>query len=338
MPDDTPPLPTPPAPAPASVLASRDVDPAAPIRIVMNAGSGHRDEAETRAAIEQVLQKAGRRYELHVADEPARLGGLAREVVEKSRADGGIVVAAGGDGTINTVADATLASGCTFGVLPLGTFNYFSRTHGIPSDPAAAAAQLLAPRAYAVQVGQVNGRVFLVNASLGLYPQLLEDREEAKQQFGRSRLVALWSGLRTLLREHRRLRLRIEAADGGVHTVRTPTLFVGNNRLQLEQIGIAESAVIEQRRLAGIVLKPVGPLAMLWLLARGAFGRLGDADHVRSFSFECMTVRPSRPYLRRRTKVAADGEIAWLRTPIEFRVAPEPLYLLRPEVVEGDPG
>lgn len=319
-------------------LPARDVDAAAPIFIVMNAGSGHRDGDETRGAIEAVLREAGREFHLHLVGEASQLQGVAAEAVARARERRGIVVAAGGDGTINAVAQATLGSGCAFGVLPLGTFNYFSRTHGIPSEPAAAARQLLATRAHAVQVGLINERVFLVNASLGLYPQLLEDREQAKRQFGRSRLVALASAFGTLLREHRQLQLKFEASDGRAAVLRTPTLFVGNNRLQLEQLGIAQGAVIETQRLAALVLKPVGTLTMLGLLLRGAFGRLGDADTVRSFDFAAMSVSPYRRYGRRRLKVATDGEVSWMRTPIEFRVAEEPLWLLRPEVVTEDPG
>jgi hypothetical protein len=90
------------------------------------------------------------------------------------------VVAAGGDGTINTVAHEAVRQGCLFGVLPQGTFNYFGRTHGIPEDLAEAVRALLRARVTPVQVGMVNDRIFLVNASVGLYPQLLEAREHDK--------------------------------------------------------------------------------------------------------------------------------------------------------------
>lgn len=323
---------------PNSTLRSVEVDSAAPLFIVMNAGSGKRDEEATRQAIEAVLREAGRRFHFERVGSGDGLRAAAADAVRRAQAQGGIVVAAGGDGTINTVAEAALGSGCPFGVLPLGTFNCFSRTHGIPSEPALAARQLLARRAYAVQVGRVNERIFLVNASVGLYPQLLEDREQAKRQFGRSRMVAMWSGLRTLLNEHRQLRLRIEACDGSERMIRTPTLFVGNNRLQLEQIGIVQSKVIEQSRLAAIVVRPVRGLQMLWLVLCGALGRLGEAENVESFDFQAMSVRPYRRYGRSRLKIATDGEVGYMRTPIEFSVAAEPLFLLRPETVEGDPG
>jgi diacylglycerol kinase family enzyme len=268
-----------------------------------------------------------------MVDDARDLQAIAAEAVAFANARGGVVVAAGGDGTINTVAQAALASGCAFGVLPQGTFNYFSRAHGIPSDTAAATRVLLTARAHPVQVGLVNERVFLVNASLGLYPQLLEDREAWKRQLGRSRWVAFGAGLMTLLRAHRRLRLRI-GHRGVEHQVRTPTLFVGNNRLQMEQIGAAQA--FEQGRLAGIMLRPVGLLGMLWLLLRGALARLGDADNVVAFGFDSLTVAASRLSASRRMKVATDGEVGWMQGPLTFHVAPAPLALLRPEPDAGE--
>ena len=302
--------------------------PAGPIFIVLNAGSGHQDSAATQALIEGVLAAAGRAHRVLRVDPPGRLQAVAAEAVALARSCDGIVVAAGGDGTINTVAQAVLGSGCAFGVLPQGTFNYFGREHGIPSDTAEATRLLLTARTHPAQVGLVNERVFLVNASLGLYPQLLEDREAWKRQFGRSRLVAFGAGLATLLRAHRRLRLQVEHL-GRVQEVRTPTLFVGNNRLQMTQIGTAQA--FEQGHLAAIVLRPVGTLGMLWLLLRGALSRLGDADNIDSFGVDSLTVRPSRFRRAGQVKVATDGEVSWLQAPLRFRVSPEPLRLLKPD-------
>lgn len=313
-------------------------DSAAPLFIVLNVGSGSNDAGAVRGIIEGVLSEAGREHLVRVVEDPTQLHDIARHTVEQARSRGGVVVVAGGDGTINAVAQETLGSGCPFGVLPQGTFNYFSRVHGIPPDTADAARLLLTARAHPVQVGLINERVFLVNASLGLYPQLLEDREAYDRQFGRNRLVAFWSGLVTLLREHRQLRLLIEHR-GETRDLRTPTLFVGNNRLQMEELGIPEAPLLEQGLLVAITLRPVATLTMLGLVARGAFGQLGDADSISRFAFNHITVTPAMRYATRRVKVATDGEIIWLQAPIKFRVSPEPLYLLKPEPdpSAGDP-
>ncbi len=234
-------------------------------------------------------------------------------------------LAAGGDGTLNAVAQAVHGQGPAYAVLPQGTFNYFGRTHGISQDIELSTRALLRARMEPVQVGRVNGRLFLVNASLGLYPQLLEDRETAKRQLGRSRWVALFSGLRTLSNGGHQLTLDIEQA-GQQRRVRTPTLFVGNNRLQLERIGIAEETALKSGRLVGIVVRPTSGLAMLGLALRGALGRLGDAGNVDSFTFKRLDVAPRRT---KRIKVALDGEVLWMTVPLRFDI-PEPLPLMLP--------
>lgn len=300
----------------------------APFLVVLNSGSGHSDAEAAGRAISEVLTGAGRVHEILRVEDPGRLAELAREAVAKARASNGIVVAAGGDGTLNAVAQATLGTGCWFGVIPQGTFNYFGRTHGISADAAEAARGLLTARMIPVQVGLVNDRVFLVNASLGLYPQLLEDREEQKRRHGRSRLIAVWAALLTILRGFRPTRIRLEH-EGHVRELRTLTLFAGNNRLQLEQIGLDEAESVEDGKLVAIVLRPVPSLTLLWLVARGAMGKLGHVRGVDHFAFSTVVVTPSSRRVRR-LKIATDGEIAWMNTPIEFRVAPEPLLLLLP--------
>ncbi|WP_293775615.1 diacylglycerol kinase family protein [uncultured Oxalicibacterium sp.] len=306
-----------------------------PLFFIMNAGSGHNDKAQTQETIEEVMRVAGRPYEICLVDKPSMLTDTARKAVEKALACGGAVVAVGGDGTLNAVANVVVGSGCVFGALPQGTFNYFGRTHGLSQDGREAAEALLRATPHPVQVGMLNERIFLVNASLGLYPQVLEDREAYKQHYGRSRLVAAWSGLVSVFQGHRQLRITLDS-QGRTSTLRTPTLFVGNNRLQLEQIGIPESEVIEEGQLAAIAVKPVGTLSLLWLMLCGAFGRLGEAENVINFSFSRLTVKPSKLYRTQRVKVAMDGEISWMNTPLNFRVSPDPLYLLKPQATTPD--
>ncbi|MFY1912208.1 diacylglycerol/lipid kinase family protein [Achromobacter xylosoxidans] len=305
-----------------------------PLFIVLNTGSGRGDAQALQDIIRRVLDEAGRRFQLMPVDDPSRLVATAREAVALAREAGGIVVAAGGDGTLNAVAGQVLGQGVPFGILPQGTFNYFGRRYGISQDTEAALRGLLGGELRPVQVGLLNGRLFLVNASLGLYPQLLEDREAYKQRFGRSRLVALWSGLVTLMRAPRQLSLRLDY-EGRVRDLRSPTLVVGNNRLQLEHIGI-DPAELDRGHLVAMAVRPVGTLALYGLLLRGLFSRLGEAEHVVSFAFDRLMVSIRG---RRRVKVAMDGEISWMDTPLEFKVSDTPLPLVVPVAApeEGRP-
>jgi diacylglycerol kinase family enzyme len=303
--------------------------PDAPFFIVLNAGSGHSETELRRSTIEDVLAGAGRQCTLALVDDPAELAAKARSMAARATAEGGILVAAGGDGTINTVAHEAVLAGCPFGVLPQGTFNYFGRTHGIPEELAEAVYSLLRATVRPVQVGLLNNKIFLVNASVGLYPKLLEAREQDNRQYGRSRVVAFYSALKIALRPHRHLRITLEL-DGKERRLRTTTLFVGNNRLQLEQVGMRDGLIeaVEDGQLVAIAPRPMGKLGLLTLLIRGMLGKLGEADDVEAFAFKRLTVRTPAVYGRKRMKVAADGEVAKMAMPLEFRVLEGRLLLM----------
>jgi diacylglycerol kinase family enzyme len=305
-----------------------------PIFIVLNPGSGNQDAESRRATIEGLLREAGQRHEFHIARNPPQLEATARNAVELAHRQEGIVVAAGGDGTINAVAQIVLGARLPFGVLPQGTFNYFGRAFGIPTDTTAAVQGLLRANVEPVQVGIINDRIFLVNASVGFYPEVLEDREFYKSRFGRNRFVALCAGIATIMREHRQLVLDLEH-DGRSTRMSTATLFAGNNQLQLKQIGAPQADIAGNGQLVLIAVRPGGKLALVQLLIRGALGQLGSAENVISFAFKHLTVRLRRPSMRRRIKIATDGEIAWVRPPLVIQVSPTPLALLVPAVHES---
>lgn len=302
---------------------------------VINASSGAHDVDAKCAVIQTALSAQGRHGELLVC-QPSDLHRVAAEAAALAAARGSAVVAVGGDGSVNTVAQAAHSAGCALGIIPYGTFNYFARTHGIPTDPAAAAHMLLDASPRPVQVAAINHRLFLVNASLGLYPELLQDREKFKFRFGRNRWVAFAAACLTLLRTQRRLHLHIETGESA-RDVQTLTLFVGNNRLQLDQWGAEPADLLAgtpgHGSMAAVMLRPVGTLAMLKLMWHGAMGRLGEAAGVESFEFHHMVVKPRSVSRGRAMKVAFDGEVTLMRAPIDIRVLDKPLYLLcRPDV------
>ncbi|MDP3619629.1 MAG: diacylglycerol kinase family protein [Ramlibacter sp.] len=309
-----------------------NLDRSAPIQFLINAAAGSNAADKKRETIKSVLQAEGRQGDLHFCS-PADLARVAREAANKALSTRTAVVAVGGDGTLNTVAQAAHATGCAMGVVAQGTFNYFARTHGIPTDPTEAVRMLLRSAPRPVQVAGINDRVFLVNASLGLYPDLLQDRETFKARFGRSRWVAFVAACATLLRAQRRLRLHIEMG-GTVRDVQTLTLFVGNNRLQLEQFGADPQDTLVgtpgDGSMAALMLRPIGTLSMLGLMVQGAMGRLGEAAGVEGFEFQQMVVRPTLSPGRTEVVVAFDGEVARMRSPIDIRVLDKPLYLLMP--------
>lgn len=300
-----------------------------PLSIVFNIASGSGDAERSRQEMQQILQEAKREHEFFLVRNPKQLHQLARNATDNAIRNSGAVVVAGGDGTINAVAQATLRSGRPFGIVPQGTFNYSGRAHAIPLDTAAATRTLLKARLEPMQVGLVNDRVFLVNASLGLYPQLLQDRETYKAKLGRYRGVAMLAALATVMRGSGRLTLELEH-DGKKELVKTPSLFIGNNALQLEQAGLPEADAIKERHLAGIIVRDHGLTGLMSLVLHGAMGKLAEVDEVRTFPFQKLTVSPAIRGVRK-LKVALDGEIHWMKTPLVFSVAQQSLQLLVPD-------
>ena len=295
--------------------------------IVMNRGSGAEEKDEARQAIETELAQAGRSYRFV----PVGQRGIVAACQEAGRLaaeHGGILVAAGGDGTINCAAQAALSCGCPLGLIPQGTFNLFARQLGMPLDPAAATRALLRGAPEPQQVGLVNQRVFLVNASVGLYPKLLADREVAKKKLGRRRVVAMLAALKSMLEW--RLQLVLDAEiDGDPMQLRTASVFLCNNRLQLQRLGIAPE-VVEQvgaGRLACLLVPRMGVWAKLRMLAGAAFGKLGEDRELRSLPLRSLGCA-SR--FARRLKVATDGEVQWMQLPLRFTVAPRALQVMVP--------
>lgn len=306
------------------------VDPAATLLFVVNAASGATDTDKRRAVIEAALAQSGRRGEFLMC-RPDELAQVAAHAAATAVDRGSAVIGVGGDGSLNTIAQAAHAAGCAMGVIPYGTFNYFARTHHIPTEPAAAARHALHARPMPVQVAAINDRVFLVNASIGAYADLLQDREAYKSRFGRSRWVAFIAACVTVLRAQRRLRLEIEVGDT-VRKLRTLTLFVGNNRLQLQQFGAQPPDTMSGEpgdgSLAAVMLRPVGSLSMIGMMLHGAMGELRETAGIETFEFKRMLVKPRFMPRIRSIKVAFDGEVTRMQAPLDIRVLEKPLYLL----------
>lgn len=297
-----------------------------PLTVILNTASGRNDKDSVCQQIEGELAAAGRTYRILKPEGKGDIDELIRRTVEEAKRDPQIIVAAGGDGTMNAVAAALVGTNITMGVVPLGTFNYFARNLGIPLEPAAAARALLDGYTRPVHVGRVNGRVFLINSSFGLYRRLQEEREQHKRRFGRNKIIAVISGFRTLMQHHRTYDVQLEL-DGKPVRIRTPMVLFGINPLQLENLDVPVAECAARGQLALLVLKPLGRLAMLGIALRGALHALGDAENLR---MHCAGQVEVNWRGGRRMKVSIDGEAAEFALPLVFEALPNALTVLVP--------
>jgi diacylglycerol kinase family enzyme len=291
-----------------------------PVIINTVAGNGHtRDGLE---AIRAAFAAAGAQADIRAARSGAEIAGLAERAVEERQP---VIVAGGGDGTLNTVAGIVAGSGLALGVLPLGTLNHFAKDLGLPLAVEEAVATIVANHQAEVDVGEVNGRVFVNNSSLGLYPSLVIARERQRRRLGRGKWHAFFWATLTVLRRHPMLDVRL-VLDGVPQERRTPFVFIGNNEYRVEGLEVGSRERLDAGVLSVYLTRRHGRRALLGLALRALVGRLHETR-----DFEALIAHSIRIATRHETlHVATDGEVTRMRTPLDYRIRPRGLRIVVP--------
>lgn len=298
----------------------------ADICIVMNAGSGKGDAQERRRALEAACAGFPGRFELRPVRHGSDIERVAREAVEEGFET---IVAAGGDGTIATVASVLAGTGRRMAVLPFGTFNYFARSLGLPEDIEEAVRTIAEGRVRVMDTADVNGRIFLNNASLGAYPAILNHREQVFRRWGRSKLLAYLITLTTLLQFRSPLVATLRV-DGTERRVRSPLVFICKNAGQLEEMELEGGDCIRSGRFAVFVAPDAGRFGLILFAFRLALHlteRRTDFELLCGQEVEIETARPWR-------LVARDGEREKMQGPFRFRLHPGALRIVVPPEAE----
>lgn len=289
---------------------------------IVNDAAGANGTSPVAGQLTDIFTAAGIDARVVLARDGAEIAARARAAVRERPQ---IVVAGGGDGTINAVAAELLGSDIMLGVLPLGTLNHFAKALRLPTDVDAAARVIVDGHALSIDVGEVNGRIFLNNSSLGLYPRLVRRRENQQQQLGRNKwLAAVWAAA-TLLRRHRFLHVRLCVDDAEIDR-RTAIVFVGNNAYRMSGLSIGERERLDAGELSVYLPRRSGRRGLVLLALRALVGRLREAedfDALFSPAFEIQTRRARVP-------VAIDGEVALFDAPLRYRIRPGALRVIAP--------
>ena len=226
-----------------------------------------------------------------------------------------LLIVGGGDGSVSAAAGILAGTKTKLGILPLGTLNHFARDLGIPLDLSEAAAVIGNGRARPVDVAEVNGRIFVNNSAIGLYPLMVIDRDLQQKRLGRSkRLAMLVASARTLARfSHYRLTLTVNDERSRIDT---PLLFVGNNdyRIDLRAPGRRES--LEDGRLSVFVMRKKTRRGLLAASIRALFNRTRPDDMVRLEDVQRLQVSCPRSHV----VISIDGEVESVIPPLDYRV------------------
>ena len=289
------------------------------VAILLNAKAGQLEKTQCEDRAQEILAacSAADIQAVEYLCEPARLTSTARRLAH----DGGIdaVVAAGGDGTVSAVAAGLVGSGVPLGVVPLGTLNHFAKDIGV-RDVASAVRAIAARKTRRVDVGEVNGHVFINNSSIGVYPELVVERDSERREYGRNKWVAAArAALRVLLR-FPLLHVAIAIA-GRVTSARTPFVFVGNNEYGLGT-AFGSRPRLDAGTLAVYTMTSTSRWKMFAAMVKALFRRRAP---------EVETARVARADIvatKRSLKVALDGEVRRLAPPLTYRCRPGALAVL----------
>jgi diacylglycerol kinase family enzyme len=290
--------------------------------VVLNDSSGSGDCAASAKRLEEIFAVSGREARITVA----RGGEQLRSAVERAVREGcETLVAGGGDGTINTAASALVDGAIPLGVIPLGTLNHFAKDLGIPLELDDAAKVVLEGVVCPVDVGEVNGRIFLNNSSLGVYPAIVRLRDRYQAGGWGKWIAALWAGL-AVLRRNPFMAVRI-VAEGETIVRRTPLVFVGNNEYRMSGLQAGSRDSLVGGHLAVYVFKAdrrSGLIRLGWqVLLKGP----EEVKELDLLTVEATTVETKRPVI----PVALDGEVMSLKPPMSYQIRPAALPVWVPK-------
>jgi diacylglycerol kinase family enzyme len=255
-----------------------------------------------------------------------RAGQDPSEVAREASARASIVVACGGDGTVSAVAAGVVGSEAALGVLPLGTLNHFAKDLHIPLDLREAVAVVAARHIERVDVGQANDRVFINNSSIGLYPSIVDERERLRG-LGHRKGPAMAIATFRVLRRYRGFTVHIDV-DGRRKSWHTPFVFIGNNEYAIDGIRLGARTRLDQGKLFVYVAPKAHTRDLPMLLVKALAGRAG-----RSGAFEIVPTTELSIGSRtgRGLRVAVDGEVVRMSTPITYRACPRTLQVVVPQ-------
>ncbi|MGZ8212787.1 MAG: diacylglycerol/lipid kinase family protein [Burkholderiales bacterium] len=298
-----------------------------PLPVIINAASGKGHTQDALAPVEQAFGDAGARTRI-ITFGP---GDSPRELAERALGTHPpVLVAAGGDGTISAVASVVVGTETALGVLPYGTLNHFAKDLSIPLDLQEAARVIVGGRVGKVDVGEVNGRIFLNNASLGLYPLIARERNLQQRRLGRGKWPALFWATMTVLRRSPFLNVRI-SLDEQVETRRSTFVFIGNNEYVMEGFNIGSRERLDGGRLSIYVSHRSGRWGLLALAARALVGKLHQAEDFDAMTARSIVIESRRPFLH----LALDGEVSLVPTPLQYTIRPAALRVMLPAPAAG---
>ena len=290
--------------------------------LILNHSAGAEKDGKLPREIQQSFAEHAIQAEIRLVNDGDDITDIA---IDAAKTPCMAIVACGGDGTVNAVASALIGQDTPLGVLPLGTLNHFAKDLKLPLEVNEAVAVIANGSTMAVDAAEVNGRVFVNNSSLGLYPHMVRGREQ-EQRLGRGKWTGLFWATMAVMRRLPVLTISIKSEDGTKLVRRTPLLFIGNNAYQMHGFEIGSRESLTDGKLAVYVVHHDKPASLLRMGVEALTGNLKNGRGFDFLSVSELRVESNHPAVQ----VATDGEVTKMKLPLVYRILPRALKVRVP--------
>lgn len=288
--------------------------------VIVNEGAGSAGDGrsfERRAA--EILRAQGHEL-VEVPD-----GAFAARLEAACRGPAETLLVGGGDGSINLAARLVTGRGKALAILPLGTANLLARDLGIPLDPAGAVEALGRSGPKAIDLGEVNGRLFVSKCMIGATSRISHMRKRLKRRIGSRAWVGLLAAFLVLLRPTRRLALVAES-DEGRQRLRVRVLAVLNNEYDEAPGRVFARSRLDRGVLTIYTVKRPSPVGFLRIVAGMVAGHWKKASFLSYRTVHEVAIHSRHKLLH----VTIDGDLHLMAPPLRFSVRPQALTVMVP--------
>ena len=301
------------------------------ITIVVNVKAGTADRLGQQgisSMLAEACAEAGIDDVRVILEKPSGMESRLRELADA----GGEIWVGGGDGTIRTAGRLFRGSPTVLGVLPFGTMNLLARDLGIPLEPKEAVAALARAPVIAIDVGRIGDDIFLNKSALGLYPEMIIDRDRRRRLFGYGKWYAMLRAAWRTFRRHRLMNVTVEV-EGQKREIVSPAVVVA-----LEEYEFEAGRLFHRRDLCTGLLTVYVSHQLEWLGSVGQVIRMFLGTLRQDPKLEVIKVERVDIDFRHSRPVANDGEVEFVRGPVHYAVEPRALNVRYPAPPSGGQG
>jgi YegS/Rv2252/BmrU family lipid kinase len=238
-----------------------------------------------------------------------------------------IVVAGGGDGTVNLVASSLSGSNTPLGILPLGTLNHFAKDNKIPLDIKEAVSVIVKKNIKAIDVGSVNGKIFINNSSIGIYPKVVKHRDSQIERFGGNKWTSMIIAYVNVVKRFSSFKVDIHS-NNQIIKAKTPFIFIGNNEYQMDLFKLGTRDRLDEGLLDLYFPNTTNWSSMIRFAALALFKKLNQAKDFNIVKTKEITIYLTKK--RQQIEVALDGEVFHLESPLFYKIHPKALKIIVP--------